>query len=55
MKKEQTPKGKTIARSNARELTAEEIAIVSGGQRQECVCTCANSSTPCGVDDTSAR
>jgi catalase (peroxidase I) len=53
MKKEETPKGKTIARSNARELTAEEIAVVSGGMR--CVCTCANSSTPCGVDDTSAR
>jgi hypothetical protein len=55
MKKEEPPKGKTIGRSNARELTPEEVAMVSGGLKAVCVCTCANSSTPCGYDDTLPR
>jgi hypothetical protein len=55
MKKEETPKGKTIGRSNARELTPEEVAMVSGGLTKLHACTCANSSTPCGTDDTLPR
>jgi hydrogenase maturation factor len=51
-KKEQTPKGQTIARANARELTPEEVTIVSGAG---CVCTCANTCAPCGPDDHSAN
>ena len=54
-KKEDALRGKTIARTNARELTPEEVAIVSGGMTAMCCCTCANSSTPCGYDDSSAR
>ena len=51
--KESASKGKTIARTNARELTPEEVAIVSGGRSALCTCTCANSSTMGGgYDDT---
>jgi len=52
-KQEEILKGKTIGRANARELTPEEIAIVSGGMTALCVCTCANSSKlGGGYDDT---
>ena len=30
-KQKEEPKGKTIGRKNARELTPEEVALVSGG------------------------
>jgi hypothetical protein len=40
---------RSIARQLARELHPEELDVVSAG------CTCANTSTPCGVDDQQAK
>jgi uncharacterized Zn finger protein len=41
-----TNETRSIARQLARELQPEELDAVSAG------CTCANTSRPCGVDDT---
>jgi hypothetical protein len=51
-KQKEEPKGKTIGRKNARELTPEEVALVSGGLppvvvRHGSAGTC----TGCGYDD----
>jgi hypothetical protein len=48
-KKQDESKGQTIGRKNARELTPEEVALVSGGLRP--THGSAGTCTGCGYDD----
>jgi hypothetical protein len=50
-KQKEEPKGKTIGRQNARELTPEEVALVSGGLPPVVRHGSAGTCTGCGYDD----
>jgi hypothetical protein len=51
-KKQDESKGKTIGRKNARELTPEEVTLVSGGQKPVApVHGSAGTCVTCGFDD----
>ena len=49
--KQDETKGKTIGRKNARELTPEEVALVSGGMPPVARHGSAGTCTSCGYDD----